>query len=85
MDKNKILNYHLSKTINNFHCSIAIKTKLNYKFTVLCCFLSPSHAVRATCGGPFWSNAWPPTGQIWADQNYFGHLKLKAKISLGHF
>ena len=28
----------------------------------------PSHLVRAPCGRLFWSNAWLPTGQIWADQ-----------------
>ena len=32
MDKNKILNCRLSKTINNFHYCITIKTTLNDKF-----------------------------------------------------
>ena len=44
----------------------------------------PSHVIRAPCGGPFWSNAWLPTGQIWADQFFLIILNLKSKISLGH-
>ena len=28
----------------------------------------PSNIIRAPCGGPFWSNAWLPTSQIWANQ-----------------
>ena len=40
MDKNKNLNYSLSKTINNFHYFITIKITLNYKFIILFCFLS---------------------------------------------
>ena len=31
-----------------------------------------SHVIMATCGGPFWSNSWLQTGQIWADQIFFG-------------
>ena len=30
-----------------------------------------SHVIRAPCGRLFWSNAWLPTGQIWADQFFF--------------
>ena len=41
MDTNKILNYCLSKTINNLHYRFTRKTILNDKFTVLCHFLSP--------------------------------------------
>ena len=50
MDKNKLLNFCLSKTINKFHYFIEIKTKLmknlsicvakttpNNKFIILCC------------------------------------------------
>ena len=37
----------------------------------------PSHVIRAPCGGPFWSNAWLPTGQIWADQIFFDHFEFK--------
>ena len=38
MDENKLLEYCLSKTVNNFYYHIAIETKLNCKFNVLCCF-----------------------------------------------
>ena len=41
MDNNQLLNCRLSKTINNFHYTIAIKTKLNNKFIVLKHFLLP--------------------------------------------
>ena len=41
----------------------------------------PSHVIRAPCGGPFWSNAWLPTGQIWADQIFLIILNLKCKIT----
>ena len=41
MDKNKILNYHLPKTIHNFHFHISIKTTSNNKFIIFCRFLSP--------------------------------------------
>ena len=34
MDKNKLLNYHLSKTINNFHYRFTIKNKIKHKFIV---------------------------------------------------
>ena len=37
----------------------------------------PPHAIRAPCGGPFWSNPWLPTSQIWADQNNFGSMLCK--------
>ena len=38
----------------------------------------PSHVITALCGGPFWSNAWLPTGQILADQIFFypGHCSI---------
>ena len=36
----------------------------------------PSHLVRAPCGGPFWSNAWLPTGQKWADQIFLDHFEF---------
>ena len=45
----------------------------------------PSHVIRAPCGGPFWSNAWLPTGQIWADHIFLIILNWKCKISLCHF
>ncbi len=45
----------------------------------------PSHLVRAPCGGPFWSNAWLPTGQIWADQIFFDHFEFKMQNKLGSF
>ena len=41
MDKNKNMNYSLSKTINNFHYRIAIKTTLNDEFIILYSFLLP--------------------------------------------
>ena len=41
MDNNQLLNYRLSKRTNNFHYCVVIKTKLNNKFIVLYCFLSP--------------------------------------------
>ena len=44
----------------------------------------PSHLVRAPCGGPFWTNAWLLTRQIWADQ-FLIILNLKCKIILGQF
>ena len=45
----------------------------------------PSHLVRAPCGGSFWSNAWLPTGQIWADQIFFIHFEFKMQNKLGSF
>ena len=41
IDNNQLLNYHLSKTLNNFHYNVAIKTKLNNEFIVLYRFLWP--------------------------------------------
>ena len=35
--------------------------------------------------GPFWSNAWLPTGQIWADQIFFGHFEFKMPNKFGSF
>ena len=40
MDKNNILNYGLSKTMNNLHYHFVIKTKLNDKF-ILCKIYGP--------------------------------------------
>ena len=33
----------------------------------------------------FWSNAWLPTGQIWADQIFFDHFEFKMQNKLGSF
>ena len=41
MNNKKILNYFLSKTINNFNYCNTIKTKLNNKFIILYRFSSP--------------------------------------------
>ena len=54
MDKCKLLNNHLSKTIYNFHYHIPRKTILNNKLIVLCCFLSPKQ--HHTINLPFWVN-----------------------------
>ena len=43
----------------------------------------PSHVIRAPCGRPFWSNAWLPTGQIWADQIFLNNFKLKIQNKFG--
>ena len=45
----------------------------------------PSHVIRAPCGGPFWSNEWLPTGQIWADQFFFDHFEFKIQNKYGSF
>ena len=42
----------------------------------------PSHVIRAPCGGPFWSNAWLPIGQIWANQ-FFYHFEFKIQNKFG--
>ena len=44
----------------------------------------PSHVIKAPCGEPFWSNAWLPTGQIWADRFFF-HFKFKIQNKFGLF
>ena len=43
------------------------------------------NVIRAQCGRQFWSTAWLPTGQIWADHNFWIILNLSCKIMLGHF